>query len=171
MHVQDCFAPAEFFPYGFQVGIAWPMTLVVIRVDTDPVTFQGIARVLDLLQGTFYIGERYRCKQSETFRVVLHTLRTEFIGSPNCRASLRSVVVNHVAHLSQREDRRADAEFIHLLDGSLGRPRPTSASACTCGAGGRSTPPSPRGPAPASPPHPAARRRLGVGDGNPSALG
>ena len=49
MHVQNGFAPSEFFPYGFQVRVAGPMTLVVIGVDTDAVTFQRVIGVGDLL--------------------------------------------------------------------------------------------------------------------------
>src|SRR6266850_13208 len=142
MHVQDGFAPAEFFPYGFQARIAGPVTLLVIGINADPIAFQRVVRISDFLQRTFDIGERYGRKESEAFGIVLHALRAEVIHGADGGARLFRIVIDDVARLCEREDCNTDAEFVHLLNGLLRCPRrQASATTPACSAATAATTP------------------------------
>src|SRR5881296_516937 len=129
MHIKDGVASAKLFPYRLELRIARPVSLVVIRVDADAVALQRVVCILDFLQRTFDIGKRYRSEQPEALRIILHAFRTEFVDGARRSAALRGVVVNHVAHLCERQNGDSDTELVHLLDGLLHRPGAAPATA------------------------------------------
>ena len=100
-------------------GIAGPLIANAAH-EREAVGFQGVKRVLDLLQACLGIGERNHREKSEPFGVVADHLRRIFVDSPGEGRALFGAVISLASRT--RQNRGGDAMLVHHFKRLGGRP-------------------------------------------------
>src|SRR4051794_4835114 len=122
MHVDDGLAPVQLLEYWLVSRIAEPF-VAVTALQADPVGFQTVERIFDLLESGVDVQHRQRREQAEATRMVAHHFGRVFIARAGEPAGFRWPDVEpHTGGGGERQYAYAYAILIHVLDHLIAGP-------------------------------------------------
>src|SRR5258705_9008707 len=113
MHIDDGLAPVEFLEHWLVSRIAEPF-VAVTALQADPVGFQAVEGIFDLLKSGIDVQHRQRREQAEAARMVAHNFSRVFIARAGEPADLRRCDVEpYAGGACDRQDTCTYAISIH----------------------------------------------------------